>query len=151
MKIIQENGIVTTEVNRKDRKLLVHQISRIPKRCKRNSIYYLFIIALFKVGVQTQLIANKNQLTEFTKCSPNVKREVTCKMIHPESISNVVHISSILTNHIATSQQDTIKSQVPGDQLIIKNTTKNKNYVEVGSKCATFYISCTRSQYFWFF
>ena len=37
-KIIQENGIVTTEVKRKDRKLPVHWTSRIPKRCKRNSI-----------------------------------------------------------------------------------------------------------------
>ena len=31
-KIIQENCIVTTEVNRKDRKLPVHWTSRIPKR-----------------------------------------------------------------------------------------------------------------------
>ena len=37
-KIIQKNGIVTTEVNRKDRKLPVHWTSRIPKWYKRNSI-----------------------------------------------------------------------------------------------------------------
>ena len=109
------------------------------------------IITLFKVDVQTQLNANKNQLTKFTKCSSNVKREVTHKVIHPESISKMLHIVGILTDHIATSQLDTIKSQVPGDYLILKNTKKNMNYVEIGSKCATFYISCTRSQYFRFF
>ena len=38
MKIIQKNGIVTTEVNQKDRKLPVHWTSRIPKRYKGNSI-----------------------------------------------------------------------------------------------------------------
>ena len=81
----------------------------------------------------------------FTKCSSNVKREVTPKVIHPESISKML---GILTYHIATSQLDSIKSQVPGDYLILKNTKKNKNYMEIGSKCATFYISCTRSQYF---
>ena len=37
-KIIQKNGIVTTEVNRKDRKLPVNWTSRIPKWYKRNSI-----------------------------------------------------------------------------------------------------------------
>ena len=37
-KIIKENGIVTTEVNRKVRKLPVHWTSRIPKRYKSNSI-----------------------------------------------------------------------------------------------------------------
>ena len=37
-KIIKENGIVTTKVNRKDRKLLVHWTSRIPKWYKTNSI-----------------------------------------------------------------------------------------------------------------
>lgn len=37
-KIIQKNGIVTTEFNRKVRKLPVHRISRIPKWYKRNSI-----------------------------------------------------------------------------------------------------------------
>ena len=63
----------------------------------------------------------------------------------------MLHIVGILTDHIATSQLDTTKSQVPGDYLILKNTKKNKNYVEIGSKCATFYISCTRSQYFQIF
>ena len=37
-KIIQKNSIVTTEVNRKDRKLPVHWTSRISRRYKRNSI-----------------------------------------------------------------------------------------------------------------
>ena len=37
-KIIQKNGIVMTEVNRKDRKLLTHWTSRIQNRYKRNSI-----------------------------------------------------------------------------------------------------------------
>ena len=37
-KIIQKNGFVTTEVNRKEGKLPVHWTSRIPKRYKRNSI-----------------------------------------------------------------------------------------------------------------
>ena len=36
--VIQKNGIVTTEVNRRDRKLPVHWTSRIPKQYKRNSI-----------------------------------------------------------------------------------------------------------------
>ena len=49
----------------------------------------------------------------------------------------MLHIVGILTDHIATSQLDTIKSQVPGDYLILKNTKKNMNYVEIGSKCAT--------------
>ena len=97
------------------------------------------------------LIANKNQLTNFTKCSSNVKREVTHKVIHPESIYKMLHIVGILIDHIATSQLDTIKSQLPGGYLILKNTKKNKNYMEIGSKCGTFYISCTRSQYFQFF
>ena len=91
------------------------------------------------------------QLTKFAKCSSNVKREVTHKVIHRESISKMFHIVGILTDHISTRQLDTIKSQVPGDYLILKNTKKNKNYIEIGSKCATFYISCTRSQYLRFF
>ena len=83
---------------------------------------YYFIIALFKFGVQTQLTTNKNQLTKFTKCLSHVKKEVTHKVIHPESISKMLHIVGILTDHIATSQLDTIKSQVPGDYLILENT-----------------------------
>ena len=63
----------------------------------------------------------------------------------------MLHIVGILTDHIATSQLDTIKSQVPGDYLILQNIKQNKNYVEIGSNCATFYISVTRSQYFRFF
>ena len=73
------------------------------------------------------------------------------KVIHPESISNMPHIVGIPTDCVATSQLDTIKSQVLGDYLILKNTKNNKNYVDIDSKCATFYISCTRSQYFRFF
>ena len=63
----------------------------------------------------------------------------------------MLQIVGILTFHIATNQLDTIKSQVPGDYLILENTKKNMNYVEIGSKCATFYMSCTYSQYFRFF
>ena len=76
---------------------------------------------------------------------------MTHKVIHPESISKMLHIVGILTDHIATSQLDTIKSQVLGDYLTPRNTKKDKNYVKIGSKCATFYISYTRSQYFQFF
>ena len=65
-------------------------------------------------------------------------------MIHPESISKMLHILGILTDHIATSQLDTIKDQVTGDYMILKNTKKKKNYVEIGLKCATFYISYTK-------
>ena len=43
----------------------------------------------------------------------------------------MLHIVGILTDHIATSQLDTTKSQVPGDYLILKNTKKNKNYMEL--------------------
>ena len=85
------------------------------------------------------------------KCLSDVKIQVTHKVIHPESISSMLHIVGILTDHIAASQLDAIKSQVLGDYPILKNTKNNKNYVEIGSKCATFYISCTRSQYFQFF
>ena len=58
---------------------------------------------------------------------------MTHKVIHPGSISKMLHIIGILTDHIATSQLDTIKSQVPGDYLILKTTKKNKNYMEIGS------------------
>ena len=102
------------------------------------------IITLFKVGIQTQLIANKNQITKVTKCLYNVKREV----IHTESISKMLQILGILADHIASRQLDTIKSQVIGDYMILKSTKKNKNYGEIGSKCATVYISHTHSQYF---
>ena len=50
----------------------------------------------------------------------------------PKSISKMLHILNILTDHIATSQLDTITSQVTGDYMILKNTKKNKNYVEIG-------------------
>ena len=73
---------------------------------------------------------------------------MTHKEIHPESISMMLDIISIPADHIATSQSNTIKSQVTGDYMIPKNTKKNKNYVKIGSKCATFYISYTHSQYF---
>ena len=88
------------------------------------------------------------RLTRSTKYASNIKTEMTHKVIQAESKSKMLHIVVVLTDHIATSHLDTIKSQVPGDYLILKNTKKNKNYVEIGSKCATFYISCTRSQYF---
>ena len=69
-------------------------------------------------------------------------------MIHPESIYQMLQVLGILTDHIATSQLDTIKSQVTGDYFILKNTKKSKNYVEIGSKYATYYISYIHSQYF---
>ena len=62
----------------------------------------------------------------------------------------MLHILGIFTDHIAASQFDTIKSQVTGDYMILKNTKENKNYVEIGSKCGTFYVSYTHSQYFQF-
>ena len=63
---------------------------------------------------------------------------MTHKVIHPESISKMIQIVGIVTYHIATSQLDTIKTQVPGDYLILKNTKKDMNYVGIGSKCDTF-------------
>ena len=60
---------------------------------------------------------------------------MTHKVIQAESKSKMLHIVVVLTDHIATSHLDTIKSQVPGDYLILKNTKKNKNYVEIGSNC----------------
>ena len=57
-------------------------------------------------------------------------------MIHPGSVSMMLHILDILADHIVTSQLDTIKSQVTGDCTILKNIKKNKDYVEIGSKCA---------------
>ena len=53
----------------------------------------------------------------FVKC----KKRRTHKVIHPESISKMVHILGILTDHIATSQLDTIEIQVTGDHMIRKN------------------------------
>ena len=65
--------------------------------------------------------------------------------MHPKSISKMLHIFGIVTDHMATSQLDTIKSQVTGDYMISKNTKKNKNYMEIVSKCATFDKSHTHS------
>ena len=71
-------------------------------------------------------------------------------MIHPESIYKMLHVLDILTDHIAASQLDTIKSQVTGDYMIRKNTKKNKNYVKIDSKYATFHISYNHSRYLQF-
>ena len=60
---------------------------------------------------------------------------MTHKVIHPESISKMLHIFGNLTDQIATSQFDTRKSQVTGDYMILKNTKKKKNYMGIGSKC----------------
>ena len=60
-----------------------------------------------------------------------MKRGGTHRVIRPESISNMLQILGMLTNHVATSQLDTINSQVTGDYMVLKNT-KNKNYVEIG-------------------
>ena len=75
---------------------------------------------------------------------------MTHTVIHPESVFMMLHILGILADHIATSQLDAIKSQVTGDPMISKNIKKDKDYVEIGSKCATFYVSYTHSQYFRF-
>ena len=69
-------------------------------------------------------------------------------MIHPKSVFIMLHILGILADHIAIIQVHTTKSQVTGDYMVSKNIKKNKDYVKIGSKCATFYISYTRSQYF---
>ena len=53
-------------------------------------------------------------------------------MIHPESIYKMLYIAGILIDHIATSQFDAIKSQMSVDYLLLKNTKKNKSYVEIG-------------------
>ena len=79
----------------------------------------------------------------------NVKKEevtykVTQKVTHPDSISEMLHTVSILTDHIATSQLAIIKSQATGVYMIQKKSTKkNETCMEIGSKCATFYILCT--------
>ena len=49
---------------------------------------------------------------------------------------------------MATSQLAATKSQVTGVYMIRKNTKKNEALVKIGSKCATFYISYTHSQYY---
>ena len=69
-------------------------------------------------------------------------------MIHPKSVFMMLHILGILADHITISQVHTRKSQVTSDYMISKNIKKNKDYVKIGSKCATFYISYTHSQYF---
>ena len=68
---------------------------------------------------------------------------MTHKVIHPGSISKMHHILCILTDHIATSQLDTIKSTVTGDYMIQKNTKKNEAYVKIDSNGATFYHTST--------
>ena len=60
--------------------------------------------------------------------------------MHTESISKMYHILGILTCQIATSQLDNIKNQVTGDYIILKNTKKNKYYVEIGSVCYLLHI-----------
>ena len=71
-------------------------------------------------------------------------------MTHPEAISKMLYILGILPDHMATSQLAAIKSQVTGVYIIQKNTKKDGNYMEIGSKCGIFYISYTHSQYFRF-
>ena len=68
-----------------------------------------------------------------------MKREVIHKVIHPESIPKMLHIFGILTDHIATSQLNTINSQVTGDYMILMNAKKNDNDVKIGSNCATYH------------
>ena len=96
-------------------------------------LYSLFIIIIIIIDIIIIIIiiiiitVNKNQLTKIArkKYSNNVKRDVTHKVIHPESISKLLHILGILTDHVATSQLDDTKSQVTGDYVILKNTKKN--------------------------
>ena len=66
------------------------------------------------------------------------------------NIQDAIQIFGVLTDHIATSKLDTRKNQATGDCMILNNTKKDKNFLEIGSKCATFYISYTHSQYFRF-
>ena len=75
---------------------------------------------------------------------------MTQKVTHPESISEMLHTLSILTEHIATSQMATVKSQKTGVYMNKKNIKKNESYVKIDSKCATLYVSYTHSQYFRF-
>ena len=56
---------------------------------------------------------------------------MTQKVTHPESVSKILHILSILADHITTSQLTTIKSQVTGVYMIEKNTKRNEIYVEI--------------------
>ena len=67
-------------------------------------ISFINIINLFKIGVQTYLIANNDQLTKITKYLYNVKKDVT----HPESVPKMHHTLAIPACHIATSQLATI-------------------------------------------
>ena len=75
---------------------------------------------------------------------------MTQKVTHPQSIYKMLQILGILLYHIATNQLATIKSQVTGVYMIRKNTKKNETYLEISSKCATFYIPHTHSQEFRF-
>ena len=75
---------------------------------------------------------------------------MTHKVILLESVSMMLHILGILADHIATSQLDATKSQETSDYMISKNIKKNRDYVEIGSKCNTFCIPYTNSQYFSF-
>ena len=52
--------------------------------------------------------------------------KVKQKVTHPQSISKKRHILGILTDHIATSQLVTMKSEVTGVYMIRKNTKKNE-------------------------
>ena len=108
--------------------------------------------------MQTQLIGDKNQLMKITKWLYNVKREVTHKVMHSPWVDiQDAPLLGILTDDIESSQLDTIKSQVTGNYMILKNTKKKKkDYPEIG--CVhithiihmTFYISYSYSQYFRF-
>ena len=66
------------------------------------------------------------------------------------NIQDAIQIFGVLTDHIATSQLDTRKNQATGDCIILNNTKKDKNFLEIGPKCAPFYISYILSQYFRF-
>ena len=56
-------------------------------------LIYLFIITIFTVDLQTQLIANKNQLTKDYKNMNNIKKEVAQKSDTPlVNIQDALHV-----------------------------------------------------------
>ena len=99
-----------------------------------------YILQLYLKLVYKPSLSLLKQLTKITKCFYHIKREVAHKVTHSVSISKMLHILGILTDHIAKFHLATIKSQVTDDYMILKNTKKKKNYVKIGSKCATFYV-----------
>ena len=67
----------------------------------------------------------KTNLTKITKYLYNVKKEVTQKVAHSESISKMFHIVGILTDHMANSQLAK-KSQMTGVYMIQKTQRRTR-------------------------